>query len=79
MNDDAILYIEVPYEELMLDENAVLPEDKKHWHEHINFFSKKSLKILIKNAGMEILNIKKLSAKTGGNFSNIFQIACKIE
>lgn len=79
MNDDAILYIEVPYEELMLDENAVLPEDKKHWHEHINFFSEKSLKILIKNAGMEILNIKKLSAKTGGNFSNIFQIACKIE
>jgi hypothetical protein len=79
MNNSTILYIEVPYENLMIDKNEKLPDRKKHWHEHINFFSELSLKKLAANANFEIISMRTIRALTGGNFNNIFQIACRIK
>ncbi len=45
MSSDAFFYLEVPYEDLMQTEmdTASKLKRKRHWHEHINFFSKESL------------------------------------
>lgn len=54
MNKSTILYIEVPFESIMENEETNL-QLKRHWHEHINFFSERSLIRLTKNAGLELI------------------------
>jgi len=79
MKKKTILYIEVPYEDLMekYKNNRAL-EKKRHWHEHINFFSKKSLFKLIKLKNLKLIKFKTLSTKVAGRSVKLFQIACKI-
>jgi len=53
----AQLYIEVPYEKLMIklacgDDTEQIWQTKRHWHEHVNFFSKTALKTLIARTGL---------------------------
>lgn len=54
----ARLYIEVPYERLMgeLAREGAGPlwQSKRHWHEHINFFSKAALDALVARAGLVV-------------------------
>ena len=50
-----LLYLEVPLEPLMQPEglSEAVVYNKHHWHEHINFFSSRSLAALIATAGLE--------------------------
>jgi len=55
----AKLYIEVPYEKLMQElarnEAATQPwTSKRHWHEHINFYSKAALSALVTRTGLVV-------------------------
>lgn len=55
----ARLYIEVPYETLMAElafsgRTDSTWQNKRHWHEHINFFSKTALSALIARAGLVV-------------------------
>jgi hypothetical protein len=77
MLHDTILYIEVPLEDIMLRNEKDLHILKKHWHEHINFFSETSLRHLIENAGLTVLALNKLKVTAGGKSSWVFQLACK--
>ena len=82
MNEDTILYIEVPCEKIVFnDPNSFnLHNDKKHWHEHINFFTYLSMQKLLDSCGFSIIKEKILNAEESlncVNFSNIFMFACK--
>jgi hypothetical protein len=79
MARESILYIEVPYEDLVLNEKTNLHLKKKHWHEHVNFYSHESLKCLIQNAGLEIVNINELQVDDGSRIYYLFQVACKLK
>jgi hypothetical protein len=48
MDKESVLFIEVPLENVVLNNNGDLHTLKKHWHEHINFYSEKSLCLLLK-------------------------------
>jgi hypothetical protein len=78
MSTDSTLYIEVPLENIILNERGNLHLKKKHWHEHINFFSEKSLSVLINNVGLEIIGLNKLQANFAGSARYAFQIACRL-
>lgn len=56
MRRGALLYVEVPYEKLMANlvhaNSSLLWHAKRHWHEHINFFSIESLRMLLRRAGL---------------------------
>ena len=78
MNQKSLLYIEVPFEDIFIKYKNNFHIHKKHWHEHINFFSEKSIKTLITNAGFEVLNLKRHFVTSGGKSSHILQIACKL-
>jgi hypothetical protein len=54
MAPSTVLYLEVPLEDLVL-KSAPLPFSKRHWHEHINFFSEESIFKLAKRVGMDVL------------------------
>ena len=54
----ARLYVEVPYERLMIElaraDAGPLWQSKRHWHEHINFFSKAALQALVARVGLVV-------------------------
>ena len=78
MDEKSVLYIEVPVENVTLDYATDLHLHKKHWHEHVNFFSEKSLRALTRNVGLEVLDLRVLPAKGGGEQMFLFQVACKL-
>jgi hypothetical protein len=82
MSDDTILYIEIPCEKLVFNnpDSFELYNDKKHWHEHINFFTYLSLHKLFESCGLSIVKeniINNEESLNCVNFSNIFMFACK--
>lgn len=79
MNARSVLYIEVPYEDLMRTTSTNPHLKKKHWHEHINFFSEQSLIQLIQNCGLEVLAINKLCTEKKTNSAYVFQLACQLK
>jgi hypothetical protein len=55
LGPSSLLYLEVPREALMRNAGPGLAQLKRHWHEHINFFSESSLHRLCERAGLEVL------------------------
>jgi len=79
MDRESILYIEVPLEKVMLGDRTNLSSLKKHWHEHINFYSEKSLYSLFQNVGLEVEDLKILEVTSGSQTCRLFQVACKLK
>jgi hypothetical protein len=85
MGKDTILYIEVPHEDLVrLNSGSQnLLAKKKHWHEHINFFTGQSLKLLLERCGLRALGMQSLETtdETAGDVKqwHVFAIACKLQ
>jgi hypothetical protein len=84
MNKNSILYIELPLEKAVkkiwnggkkIDFLTCL-KNKKHWHEHVNFYSKKSLIKLLNNCGFKIIKMDILPVQIY-KAAEIIQIACK--
>lgn len=74
MGPETLLYIEVPFEDVMLRPDPL--QAKRHWHEHINFYSALSMTTLLRNCGLEVMDQKLLNATAGGASSWILQFAC---
>ena len=82
MHSDTILYIEVPFEKIMMKypNSTELYLEKKHWHEHINFFSEESLHKLTNECSLEIIKTKvhnNLLEKNIINIDSMIMLACK--
>ncbi|MBC3437621.1 class I SAM-dependent methyltransferase [Pseudomonas sp. BW16M2] len=58
MGDETLLYVELPHEALMVGNQALSPSQKRHWHEHINFFSPAALANLFLACGFKLLNVQ---------------------
>ena len=73
-----VLYIEVPFEALVRANPGAddLHLRKRHWHEHINFYSERSLRRLFDNTGFRPLAIETLAVETGDGTAYFFQLAC---
>jgi len=80
LQPQTVLYLEVPYEPVQR-RCADGPEallQKRHWHEHVSFFSHRSLKTLIETAGLDILKWELVDVgETPGEFYNFF-VACRL-
>jgi hypothetical protein len=79
MTDKTVLYLEAPFETFMYRnrENPDVLKGKKHWHEHVNFFTLKSLEYLCRNAGLDIVQSKLLALPELAEEANAFQLACR--
>jgi methyltransferase family protein len=80
MSRDTVLYLEVPHEDLI--RFASTPEGletkKKHWHEHINFFTPRSLEILVNRCGLRVLGTTTLDINAGGKDAQVLALACRL-
>ncbi|TXI76580.1 MAG: class I SAM-dependent methyltransferase, partial [Flavobacteriales bacterium] len=74
MHDRCSLYLEVPFEDLMHDGGGDPLTRKKHWHEHINFFSEASLTWLVENCGFRIEATGTLQVTTAGKTAMMLQL-----
>jgi hypothetical protein len=79
MSRETVLYIEVPLEELIRTGENNPHLKKKHWHEHINFFSEKSLLLLLKSEGFRIKRLSRLQTVSGSNEEWVWQVACCLD
>lgn len=81
MGPQTLLYIEIPHEDLMRlsPGSTELHRQRKHWHEHINFFSEASLEPLLNASGLTPVEIRKLEVTAGGRQAHTFSIVCKRE
>ena len=80
MQPSTVLYLEVPRENLVRDNPIpiTLMCKKKHWHEHINFFSESSLMALLQGAGFSVLSFKIHDIYSEGTLHSQFMVACTI-
>lgn len=65
-----LLYVEVPFEPLMREE-ALDPSEpvwrrKRHWHEHVNFFSQRAMRTLLARCGLGIEMESLIELSDGG-------------
>jgi len=78
MDKESVLYIEVPHEELMRNGVDNKENKKRHWHEHINFYSQSSMDALLENCGFDILKRNKIVTEVAGGEVHILQMACRL-
>jgi SAM-dependent methyltransferase len=80
MHPGALLYLEVPQEEIV--RSVPDPDErlrrKKHWHEHINFFTRAALDAAFAQAGLHILECRTHEIEAAGRKSHVFSIAARL-
>ena len=78
MDADSVLYIEVPFEAIMQADVANRETVKRHWHEHVNFYTPSSMRGLLESCGFEVLDQGVLEISIGGGNARILQVACRL-
>ncbi|AGX87299.1 class I SAM-dependent methyltransferase [Candidatus Symbiobacter mobilis] len=79
MDSQSVLYIEVPLEDVVRCNADNLHRHKKHWHEHINFYTAPSLTKLVENLGLRVLSLRPLQAANAGRTGHWWQMACALD
>ena len=80
MDENSVLYLEVPHEVLMRT-YATGPERlraKRHWHEHVNFFTDKAVQSMVRSSGLEVLKFEDKKIISGASEFHQFFLACKL-
>ena len=78
MTPTTVLYIEVPLENLRKKFIAgkQLLGKKRHWHEHINFFSRPSLEALVSSVGLSLQKFQILDILCDGQSYSQYMLSC---
>lgn len=74
-----VVYFELPYENVQR-QTGDAPEAlalKRHWHEHINFFSRRSVEVVLQRAGFEVIAQELVNVLQPPAESYNFFIACR--
>lgn len=79
MSERTVLYLGVPYEAFMFRnrDNPDRLAAKRHWHEHVNFFSQAAVERLCDHAGLEIIDFALLPVPEPPSEWHMFQLACR--
>ena len=79
MRDDTLLYLEAPYEDVVRlnDDPARRLAAKRHWHEHINFFSAESVDALLRRVGLDVVLRDSHPITAGGKTTHVFAVAAR--
>lgn len=77
MGPDTVLFIEVPQEELVRTAapGAALHGKKRHWHEHINFYTASALENMLERCGLALLGLETTVPTATRNAA--YMVACK--
>jgi hypothetical protein len=80
MGPDTVLWVEVPYEDVLREAadpgSAYL--DKRHWHEHVNFFTEEALTRLLEGVGVRVEELTTLAVEVEGRTAHIMGAVCRV-
>jgi hypothetical protein len=74
---ESIVYIEVPLDAIMSLDGATALAAKRHWHEHINCFSKQALATLLAETGFFVESIVQTEVFAFGSHGSILQAVAR--
>lgn len=79
LHADTLLYLEVPYEALIRNNpgSKQLASLKRHWHEHINFYTEQSLRELVSQAGLQVQEFMHLDVDLGWRNGTLLGLLAK--
>ncbi|BBR55125.1 class I SAM-dependent methyltransferase [Pseudomonas guariconensis] len=80
MDRDTLLYLEVPHEGLMRERpgSLALAASKRHWHEHINFFTELALQRLIEGCGLKRVDSHLLPVDLGWRQAEVIGVLVRL-
>ena len=80
LDSDTLLYLEVPHEALIREhpDNRQLAPLKRHWHEHINFYTEDAVRCMLKRLGLEVVECLHLPVDIGWTKSEVLGVLAKL-
>lgn len=79
MSAETVLYLEFPHEALMREPASMdRAGAKRHWHEHINFFSEAAVDAMMARAGLAVLHRRSHPISAGGRTGWIFSVVARL-
>jgi hypothetical protein len=79
LSAQTLIYLEVPHEALMREHpgSLALAGLKRHWHEHINFFTPQALHCLLDSAGLVLVDSHLLTVDLGWRKSQVMGVLAR--
>jgi hypothetical protein len=77
MRPDTVLYIEVPHEDIIRTLKNPM-QHKRHWHEHVNFFTEVAISRLHEACRLEIVESTTHKITVGGKNAHVFSILSRL-
>lgn len=78
MDAESVLYVEVPLEDVVREGAPTFNTPKRHWHEHINFYTRESMSRLLENCGYRLIDLRVFPVSLLSGDLHILQIACRL-
>ena len=80
MSPYTLLYIEVPHEALVRQnpDSLDLAALKRHWHEHINFYTETALRRLLERLGLQVVDTLHLPVDLGWTRSEVLGVLARL-
>jgi hypothetical protein len=80
LSPQTLLYLEVPHETLMRDHpgSLKLAPLKRHWHEHINFFTETAVRRVLERARLQVLDVLDLPIDLGSRKAMVLGVLAKL-
>ncbi|HDS1796437.1 class I SAM-dependent methyltransferase [Pseudomonas putida] len=74
-----LLYLEVPHEVLVREHpgSLELAPLKRHWHEHVNFFTEAAMRRLLEGLGLEVVDILRLPVELEWTSSEVLGVLAR--
>lgn len=80
LSPGSLLYLEVPHEALVREHpgSLELAPLKRHWHEHINFFTEQALRTLVEAMGLQVLATTSIDVNLGWRTGSILALTARV-
>jgi len=81
MSPRTLLYLEVPHEQLIREHpgSLDLAKLKRHWHEHVNFFTEPGLHRLLDRSGLQLIDVHFMDIEVGGRSGQVIGLLAKLQ
>ena len=77
LHQDSILYIELPFEDVMRRPYDLKSNCKYHWHEHVNFFSLDAIKEIVSKNQLTLIYCDVFDTNAGGKNVSLIRVVAK--
>lgn len=80
MGPQTLLYLEVPHEAVIREHPGCmgLAPLKRHWHEHVNFYTESSLRRLVVELGLEVIDVLHLPVDVGWKRGDVMGVLSRL-